>query len=259
MSDATTAAAPTPLATRRVNRGRGHGYLLDGVDADGVTWVLSEGVPKPALIGWAANTIRDYAVDHWDELAAVAPSERVKQLTRARYESRDAAANRGTAVHALAHQLAAGQEIDVPEELVGHVDAYLQFAKDWQPQEQLVEVVCVNRMHRYMGTLDLVAHLADGDTWLLDWKTGGTGVYPEVALQLAAYRNAETYLGPDAQEHPMPEVDRCGVVWIRADGYDLFPVQADVDTFRTFLYAQQIAHWRKQQEEQPVIGEALAR
>lgn len=250
---------PTPLATRRVNKGRGHVYLLDGSPADGVTTVIGEGIPKPALIGWAANTTAAYAVDNWDELATVGVAARLERLKKARWEDSDAAARRGTEVHAFAQRLMAGQSLDVPEELVDHVDAYIAFDADWKVEESLVEVVIVNRRHRYMGTLDMVATLKDGLTWLLDWKTTRSGVYPENALQLAAYRNAETYLGADAQEYPMPAIDRCGVVWLRADGYDLVPCDLEdpEETFRTFLYAQQVAQWRAKPREE-VIGEALS-
>jgi hypothetical protein len=62
----------------------------------------------------------------------------------------------------------------------------------------------------------------------------------------------------------MPAVDRCGVVWLRADGYDLVPVQAGEDEFRVFLYALAIAKWRdvndnfKRREDCVVIGDALS-
>lgn len=107
-----------------------------------------------------------------------------------------------------------------------------------------------------MGTLDLVAELADGSLWLLDWKTGASGIFPESALQLAAYQRAEHYIGPDGEEKPMPQVDRCGCVWLRADGYDLVPVDTDDNTFRTFLYAQQVARFAKAPRE-TYVHEAL--
>ena len=55
-----------------------------------------------------------------------------------------------------------------------------------------------------MGTLDLVAKLADGQTWLLDWKTGGKGIFREAALQLCAYRNADFYVDGNGDEQPCP-------------------------------------------------------
>lgn len=241
--------------TRRVNRGGGHSYYLDGDGAIGVTTALGEGFPKPALIGWAANSTRDYAVDHWDELSALGPAEKIKRLSRARYEDRDEAGKAGTKVHTIAQALAAGEEVEVPEALTGHVDAYLRFVDDWEPVESIVEGIVINRRFGYMGTLDVVADLADGRRWLFDMKTARSGVFSENALQLAAYRNAESYLTAGGLEAPMLPVDRTGVLWLRADGYDLVPVDAGAEEFRIFLYALGIARWR---DDENVVGEALA-
>jgi hypothetical protein len=242
-------------ATRRIDRGRGHSYLLDGYPADGVTSILSNGIPKPALINWAARATAGYAVDHWDDLAGLGVAERLRTLERARWADSDGAAVRGTQIHQLAIRHILGEEIEIPEPLTGHVEAYERFRDEWQPVEKFGEVVVGNRKHRYMGTLDLVARLNDGQDWLLDWKTG-SGIYPEAALQLAAYRYAEFYLDGKGEEQPMPEVDACGCIWLRADGYDLIPVQADPDVFHVFLYAQQVARFT-QQPRDALIGEAL--
>lgn len=245
------------LSTRRVSHGKGHSYFLDGDKSIGVTTALGEGFPKPALINWAANVTRDYAVDHWEELSEMSPSERIKELSKARFADRDEAGNAGTQVHKLAHRLSAGEEVTVPEHLTGQVDSYLRFVSEWSVVDRFAELVVINRRFRYMGTLDVIAGLADGRTWLLDFKTARSGVFAENALQLAGYRNAETYIGADGQEHEMPEVDQCGVVWIRADGYDLYPFEAGPEEFRIFLYALGIARWRKDQDPPTVIGEAL--
>ena len=242
--------------TRRINRGRGHSYLLDGEPADGVTWIIGDGVPKKALIDWAARTTAGYAVDHWDDLLTLTPSERLRTLEKARWIDRDSAAVRGTDVHRLAHRLAAGQEVDVPDHLVDHVDAYLRFTEDWQPEEILVEAVVGNRQWRYMGTLDLVARLTDGQLWILDWKTAASGIWPESALQLAAYRRADFWLDQEGIEQPLPDIDTAGCVWLRADGYDLIPVDTSDETFRIFLYAQQVARFTRQSRE-TYVGEAL--
>ena len=249
-----TAATVPP--TRRVDRGRGHTYLLDGEKAPGVTTIVREGIPKPAFINKAAETTAGYAIDHWDELTELPVSMRMKALMGARWEALRKASTRGTDVHKLAHRLAAGEEVDVPEPLEGFVDAYLRFTEEWQPVELLVEVVVLNRRHRYMGTLDLIAGLADGKRWLLDWKTTASGVWPESALQLAGYRYAESYIDGSGEEQPMLEVDAAGVVWLRADGYDLVPVETGPDVFRKFLYAQQVAAFTGLPRE-ALIGEAL--
>ena len=248
-----TAAA----ATRRINRGRGHSYLLDGQQADGVTKILSDGVSKPALINWAANTTAGYAIDHWDELSELNTAARLRTLEKARFAERDTAAVRGTDVQKIAQRLAAGEEVEVPEHHIGHVDAYLKFVEDWQPEELIVETTIANRRYRYMGTLDLVARLADGRVWLLDWKTTASGIFPEAALQLCAYRNADIFLDEDGNERTMPKVDQAGCVWLRADGYDLIPVDTSPETYRIFLYAQQMAHFANTPREH-FVGEALA-
>jgi hypothetical protein len=248
-----------PPAARRLNHGRGHSYELDGRRVPGVTSILNNGIPKPALVDWASRTTAGYAVDHWDELAKLTPSKRLRDLEEARWQSSRAAMARGTDVHKLAMQLAAGAEVDVPEPLAGHVDAYLEFVNAWQPAEKLVEVPVFNRAVRYAGTLDLVADLCDGATWLLDWKTGGTGVFPEVSLQMAAYRYAEFWLDAKGKEQPMPEIDFVGVVWLRADGFDFYPVEAGPAAFRTFQYAAQVAGFVEAAKEsrELFIGESM--
>src|SRR5690606_41327726 len=91
------------MSIRRVDRGKNHWY----VDADsgdrvpGVTSITDGGLPKKALINWAGNATAEYAVDHWAELSELAPSARLKRLQGGRYEAKDAAANKGTRVHAL--------------------------------------------------------------------------------------------------------------------------------------------------------------
>jgi hypothetical protein len=244
-------------ATRRINRGRGHSYLLDGAPVQGVTTALGEGYPKPGLIGWAFDTASKFAVDHWDELAQLGPGSRLTRIQKARYTERDEAAVRGTAVHELAHRLQAGEELEVPEPLIGHVDAYLQFVNDWKPAELIVETPVFSREWRYAGTVDLVAELADGRRWLLDWKTSKGEPYPEAALQLAAYRYADFYLADDGiTEQPMPRVDATGIVWLRADGYDLIPIDAGPEAFVAFGHVQQVAAFRDEPRER-WIGQTL--
>jgi hypothetical protein len=242
-------------ATRRINRGKGHSYLLDGAPVDGVTRCLSEGYPKPALFDWAGRVAAGYAVDHWAELTELGSSERLRRIEKARYELTSQATVRGTAVHELAQRLQSGEEIDVPEPLIGHVDAYLRFVQEWQPRELFVEAPVFNREFSYAGTVDLVADLNDDHRWLLDWKTSKGEPWPEVALQLAAYRYAEFAL-VDGTEHPMPRIDKTGVVWLRADGYDLVEIQAGPTAFEAFGAVQAVAQFRAEPREH-WIGQML--
>lgn len=246
----------TDIQTGRINRGRGHHYLLDGRKVPGVTTIIGNGLPKPALINWAANVTADYAVDHWDELSTEGPAKRLALLKQARYADRDAAANRGTQVHALAEKLIVGEEVEVPDPLAGHVESYLKFLKDWEPDPILVEGVVFSRKHRYGGTLDLVADFPTlGKRLLCDVKTNRSGVFGDVAAQLAGYRYADFYIDADLNEHPMPEVDGCAVIWVRGDSYELVPVTAGPAEHRSLLYMAQVSQFADISRD--LVGEAL--
>lgn len=227
----------------------------NGVRIPGVTTIINDGVPKPAMIRWGMNTTAEYAVNRWDDLSKLPVADRLKELKGAAYADRDNAARRGTEVHALGEELVHGREVDVPDELAGHVESYVKFLDEWEPSVVLSEAAVVNYTVGYAGTLDLVADI--GDTrWLLDLKTTRSGVYGETALQLAAYRWAEFYVEPDGREDLMPEVDRCGVVWVRADGYDLVPVTVEPWVFTEFRYAARTARWQTSLSKQ-VVGQPL--
>jgi hypothetical protein len=229
--------------TKRIDSGRGHWYKLDGEKVDGVTTVLSNGIPKPALTNWAAKQAATFAADNLETLSALDRDARIDLVKGSPWRDRDAAARRGTEVHRLAEKLMRNEEVEVPEELTGHVDSYLDFLDAFNPQPLLVEAVVGHRTHRWMGTLDLVARVGD-QTLLMDIKTTRSGIYGETALQLAAYRFAEFYLDGNGDEHPMIPTDGCAAIWVRADGYDLVPVDSGGETYKTFRYAQMIARWQ---------------
>lgn len=225
--------------TRR-NHGKGHSYYLGDRKLDGVTTLISNGLPKPALVRWAARCAAELAVNEWDALAGLPVADRLGRLTDAPNAARDAAAVRGTRVHALADRLVNDEEVPVPEDLAGHVEACVRFLDDWNVLKVATERPVYHEKYMYAGTFDLIADLGD-DRWLLDFKTNKSGPFGDTAFQLAAYRYATHYLREDDAVVPMPPVDRCGVVWLRSDGYDLYPYHADLDVFRQFLYIQQVA------------------
>lgn len=234
-----------PAPIRRIDktwRGKPtHHYVdTDGNDVTGVTTILKNGKPAPALVGWGIKSVAEYAVNNWDDLAAMPVADRIKTLKGSPYAERDAAASRGTEVHDLAERIGRGEEVDVPDPLIGHVESTVRFYDEWQPQILLAERTVYNMAIRYAGTLDMVARFPDGRVALLDFKTS-KGVYADTGLQLAAYRYATHYIGDDGEPVPMPEVDWCGVVHVRADGYDVYEIKADADVFLQFRYVAAVA------------------
>lgn len=245
-------AAPT----RRINRGAGHSYVLDGESVAGVTTIISEGLPKPALVDWAARETANYAVNNWTELTAEQPAQRLRKLEKARFVLTGEATARGITVHNYAAALLAGHTVDVPDAYTDIVDQCLAFLRDWQITELAVEATVINRAWGYMGACDLIARVGDDPTvWLFDWKTGRSGVWPEVALQLAAYAHAESMLVDDI-ERPFPTVERAAAVYLTADHYEVIPVEVDEPVFRVFLHCMGVAEWRSLPRGD-VIGDPL--
>jgi hypothetical protein len=186
---------------------------------------------KPALKRWAANTAADYATDNWDELAAQAPSQRRAAIAAAPWTERDKAAAKGTAIHALAERLLAGEAVEVPEVIVGKVNAVARFleanplgrafteARVWADSDQELGLC------GYAGTADLMGLHPKYGSVLLDWKTG-SGPWPDMALQLAGYASAD-WLVIDGTDAPMPRVDTLGIVMVRETGCELHLVDPE--------------------------------
>jgi hypothetical protein len=99
-----------------------------------------------------------------------------------------------------------------------------------------VELTVFSARFKYAGTLDLWALGRDGMQYIFDWKSG-RAVYPEYAVQLAAYANAEYAIVNKRLVAPNREAwtgqligwgpdkaQRLGVVHVRRDGATLHPV-----------------------------------
>lgn len=249
----------TPRLQRR-NYGRGHGYQIDGRKVPGVTTILNA-MPKPALVGWAANTTAEAAVDRWDELAAMPPSQRLKELKDARWNVNRAATERGTKIHDLGEKVSHGKPVEVPDELRGPVEAYARFLDRWEVEVLATEAPCANTEYLYAGTLDSIARIGRlGDaTVMLDLKTG-RGVYDDTSLQLEGYARCDIWQpdGKDSEES-MPEIEALYIAHILPDDVRLVPVVDDRDVlWRQFLYLQQTQAWMKEKEDTPALGAALS-
>lgn len=248
------------MTLQRINSGRGHWYKLDGRKADGVTTLLGDGLRKKALEAWGIRSVAEYVADNLDAIIGMRSMGReaiVSALKQSPYTDRDKAANRGTQVHKLAEKLMRGEDVDldVVPELAGHVESYVRFLDEWKPVPVLTEAVVASRKWSYCGTLDLVADLPDGRRVLADIKTSRSGIFAETVLQLAAYRYAEVYLDADGDEKPMADLnitDALGI-WVRADGYDVYPLPADEKQFNKFLHIAVGARWQRE-EAKELIG-----
>lgn len=238
----------------RRNHGGGHSYLLDGEKVPGVTTVIGA-LDKPALINWAARQAAELAVNDWDRLATLPIAARLQELQWAHRATNRKAATRGTRIHTFGEHLAHGREVNVPDELRGPVEAYARFLDLWGIESTAIEVPVCHTEYRYAGTADGFVTSPRLGPILLDVKTG-SGVFPEVALQLSAYRYANLALIDNA-EAPVPEVAACYVAHVLPDDVELVPVSAGETEWRAFLYLQAVHRWRASVKDDPPIGDVL--
>lgn len=243
-----------PTGARMTTEGRKYGKLPS------VTTIINV-LGKPGLPWGAAKETALYAVHHMDEWTTLPPEVAVDKLRRHHKGVWDNKRDKGSAVHEIAKAWAAGRDVDVPVELNGYVDALERFYAEWDPMWIEVERSVISETHGYAGTLDAVADLG-GAVWELDFKTGAD-VWPEAALQLAAYRYADgmAVWSDDAKSYTLEEmvtVERCGVVHLADDGtYRLVPIEAGRREFDAFLAARALWEWNTKHAK-GCLGEPVA-
>jgi hypothetical protein len=233
--------------TFRRQYGSGHSYTLDGVPkVKGVTTMMKGlgGPPESYFTKYTAG----HAVDNWDRLAQLPPSQRLEEIagaTKARFNS---AAVRGTEVHRLAEKLSHGETVSVPDHLRGHVESAVAFLDDYDVEVTVTEAALFSRKRKHAGSADAFGSaqkpgelLRTNILW--DWKTNASGPWGSVAFQLSGYRFSEFMLsgdgGKDSVELPLPPVDECWCVWLRADGYDVYPMHTSMDVYNQLLWIDQ--------------------
>lgn len=163
-------------------------YRVDGKRVPGVTTVLGV-LDKPALIGWAARTAADAAVE---AIANGLPHDDAREVgSKAVFARRNKAADLGTRAHAFVESYFAGEQtiVNLTDEDDAMVYACARRAID-HIEKTCTRVVLSETAYTsplgFGGTLDLVVE-RDGKLLIADLKTG-KGVHDEVIPQLAAYR-----------------------------------------------------------------------
>lgn len=247
----------------RSDAGSGRTYTWGGQQYASVTNIISNGVPKPALVGWAKKVTAEYAVDNLPLLNALAeddPKGAIDWLKGAAYRQRDEAANAGTALHEATERVAMGEDFaTVVRDQDDHVTRAMlmqfgQFLDLVKPTYLAVEAVVYNTTHGYAGTLDSIietdhegikAQLGIVDRpvrLIVDTKTS-KGVYAETGLQLAAYRYSDFIGLSDGSERPMLTVDGAAVLHIRPRSWKFIPIDTSEAVFKSFVRAMGVAHW----------------
>lgn len=277
---------------------------VDKPDADdlrlwSVTTIIGV-LDKPALLYWAAEQTAKAAVRMAKTLPARIDEDGedavVKQLRDARFsrpKGELSDAQFGTELHALAEEYSLtgirpeitrdtfGPDLDNAIACFNHLDDWLQ---EFQPEYMASEVVVYHPGYGYAGTADMFLKL-QGVPLIGDYKfskkaTNARGkaapIYPETALQLAAYRHAEMAavwrprrfesfrrryyaLSTNEQEMavPVPTVEGGIGIKITPGFAHAHPVRCDDQVFTAFLYCLEAARWVFE-DSKTAVGEPLA-
>jgi hypothetical protein len=243
-----------PSPVNSVDRGGDRFYHRNGRSYVSVTTILDR-LPKVALQGWKDRKLLEDYRTYEADVKGMKPGDAIKFI-----KGKDEGYSMGTGsvVHFYIESIAKGMTLPMPEtdELRGYYEQVHRFMDDYRPTFMESEATVYSEDYGYAGTLDQIVEIG-GQSYVCDTKSGKS-VWPEVALQLSAYRHAN-YIGrADGRDDPIPDCDRnVGLVLhIRPDTYHLRTVQIGPSIHRTFLSVSDVYHWT-QTESGFVLGTDL--
>jgi hypothetical protein len=218
----------------------GKAYTLNGKKYPRVTGILAC-TAKPALVPAAVKVVTEHirsVVDGGLEIDWVD----VKREYRRQWDRK---ANTGTLVHAAVSSAIAGEPIDsdaLTDEQNAILDQFYRWQRGFAPVYLASEFAVFSDTHKYAGTADMAMQI-DGRTLLVDVKTG-KDLWPDVALQLAAYANADFYMVGGKRVTPW-RFDGWAVLHLRADRFELREVRDEYRelAWRRFCALREVAYW----------------
>ncbi|MFD7611004.1 hypothetical protein [Streptomyces sp. NPDC059828] len=261
---------------RTIQRGGSRFYIhpeRPEIKVPGVTSVVGM-LPKPFLMFWAAKMTAELAVDSLPFVAQMAERDRqgaVDYLKGAARRYTKLRADVGSDAHDLFERLIRGEYVgSVHPDLEPYRRNFVAFLEAVNPRLERAEDVAWSDEHGYAGSFDAVLTVwlddkgnptpdRSGTPHLLmaDWKTSKS-TYPDVALQMSAYVNADRIISPDGQSEPMPEFDGAAVLHITPELWEFKPVRIDEEVFSFFLALRRVFTWDRDVSK-TVLGRAIAK
>lgn len=252
-------------ARRQTKQGRYYDIVPNDPFAS-VTNILGI-VNKPALIPWAAKMERIMVVQAAKELYKEGVAQGLTEdayitilearigKQRASQRELEAAGEIGSQAHAMIEwtlRKAMGQQVGPQPKICDAAQWAFMAYEDWAKKVALrpirIEQVVYSMQHKYAGTMDLLAWVADANDLahktLIDFKTG-KAIYAEAYLQTAAYRRAIMEMGLDDVEAGMivrlPKVES-------DPKFEAVEVPDLEGNFRAFLAALDLWRWQQERE-----------
>ncbi|MEU3713605.1 hypothetical protein [Streptomyces catenulae] len=238
----------------------------------GVTSVLSM-LPKPFLAFWNARMVAELAVDSLPFVRQMAERDRqgaVDYLKGAARRYTKRRADLGSDAHDLFERMIRGEALGrVHPDLEPYRDHFAEFLEAVNPELVRAEDVAWSDQYAYAGSFDAILNVwldEEGEltpdrsgtrhTVIVDWKTSRS-IYPDVALQMAAYAHADRIIDPQGVSAAMPEFDGACVLHITDETWTFQPVRIDEEIFRVFLTLLRVLDWDRELSKK-VIGRVIA-
>lgn len=224
-----------------------------GEKQPGVTSIIGM-LNKPFLVNWAAKQAAEFVVTNIGSVMPLAlsdPKAAVELISGASRRYTKGRGEIGTAAHEIFETLARGQKLPRQHpEMQPYVTHFQEFLDKHQPEFLAMEETVWNGTVGYAGSFDAVMRI-DGENVIADWKTSAS-VYPEVGLQLSAYRHAESFLSGGE----LPHIDGGAVLHVTADQWKLHPVRCDESVFNIFKALREAFRWDSEMKNH-IVGKAL--
>ena len=248
----------TATATRPIGpiRTKTHQYYFNGQGPwPGVT-SITRVLDAPALTNWKMNQVAQTAIAGAERLIEDREAGRVDAAVKYLTTLSTSAMDRGSRIHASIEQILRREPVTIDprdEAAVAGARAWLNAqVRDHGLRPLEVEAYLIHETMGYGGTCDLIAEI-DGETWLLDWKSGSSvatpqgTVYRDHRLQLAAYANAEFVArADDPERHPLPVITRYGLVHVTDGGTRLYEADVTERDWVAFRACLALHAWSKE-------------
>lgn len=231
------------ISTKSISGNRHYVHPKTNEQVPSVTTILGV-VNKPALPRWAAKMTAEYAVAQKDTWTGLDNRAAIELLKGSPWRSMNDAAEKGTSIHGIAEKLLRGEQIDFIQPGTEHAcQSVAELITALRPKPVAIEATVWSHKYKYAGTLDLLATI-DDELWLIDWKSS-KGVYPDFALQLAAYAMADEIIYPDGTSTPMPEISNAAIAHVpKEENWAFVPLNIGEPARTAFLHALGLFEWQ---------------
>jgi hypothetical protein len=228
---------------------------IKGLNAPSVTSIVGM-LPAPYLPKWNSKITAEAAVNNIGDINHMityeSKTKAIEWLKASAERELHKAADTGTRVHEAVEQIILDPGYKYDDDLIPYIDGFHKFVEKFEPEWIHVEKSVFSVTHVYAGSFDAICKINNKNI-LLDFKTTRSGISAKVALQLAAYKNADVMFDGD-KEIEIPRIDAGAALLLRPDKWSYQPLRIDDDIFATFLALRRTFEWESRQSKTAMLA-----